>query len=77
MRYFLLLFLFGCQAIGQKENVNIKEDAEFRDLLNKVEANTQASKDIQKKASESQTKIVKEKVPTRINMNHGKRKTNI
>jgi seryl-tRNA synthetase len=62
MRYFLLLFLFGCQAIGQKENVNIKEDAEFRDLLNKVEANTQASKDIQKKASESQTKIVKETI---------------
>ena len=62
MRYFLLLFLFGCQAIGQKENVNIKDDAEFMDLLNKVEANTQASKDIQKKASESQTKIVKETI---------------
>jgi len=62
MRYFLLIFLFGCQAIGQKENDNIKEDAEFKNLLNKVEANTQASGEVQKKASESQTKIVKETI---------------
>ena len=62
MRFILLIFLFGCQAIGQQENNNIKEDAEFRDLLNKVEANTQASGDVQKKASESQTKIVKETI---------------
>lgn len=62
MRFILLIFLFGCQAIGQKENNNIKEDAEFRDLLNKVEANTQASGDVQEKASESQTKIVKETI---------------
>jgi seryl-tRNA synthetase len=62
MRFILLIFLFGCQAIGQQENNNIKEDAEFRDLLNKVEANTQVSGEIQKKASESQTKIVKETI---------------
>ena len=62
MRFILLIFLFGCQAIGQQENNNIKEDAEFRDLLNKVEANTQASGEVQKKASESQTKIVKETI---------------
>jgi len=62
MRFVLLIFLFGCQAIGQQENDNIKEDAEFKDLLNKVEANTQASKEVQKKASESQTKIVKETI---------------
>jgi seryl-tRNA synthetase len=62
MRFILLIFLFGCQAIGQKENDNIKEDAEFKNLLNKVEANTQASNEVQKKASESQTKIVKETI---------------
>ena len=62
MRFILLIFLFGCQAIGQQENNNIKEDAEFRDLLNKVEANTQASGEVQKKASESQNKIVKETI---------------
>ena len=62
MRFILLIFLFGCQAIGQQENNNIKEDAEFRDLLNKVEANTHASGEVQKKASESQTKIVKETI---------------
>jgi hypothetical protein len=62
MRFILLIFLFGCQAIGQKENDNIKEDAEFKNLLNKVEANTQASGEVQKKASESQTKIVKETI---------------
>ena len=62
MRFILLIFLFGCQAIGQKENDNIKEDAEFKSLLNKVEANTQASNEVQKKASESQTKIVKETI---------------
>ena len=62
MRFILLIFLFGCQAIGQKENDNIKEDAEFKSLLNKVEANTQASSEVQKKASESQTKIVKETI---------------
>jgi hypothetical protein len=62
MRFILLIFLFGCQAIGQQENDNIKEDAEFTNLLNKVEANTQASGEIQKKASESQTKIVKETI---------------
>jgi hypothetical protein len=62
MRYFLFIFLFGCQAIGQQENDNIKEDAEFNNLLNKVEANTQASNEVQKKASESQTKIVKETI---------------
>ena len=62
MRFILLIFLFGCQAIGQKESDNIKEDAEFRNLLNKVEANTKASGEVQKKASESQTKIVKETI---------------
>ena len=62
MRFILLIFLFGCQAIGQKENDNIKEDAEFKSLLNKVEANTQASGEVQKKASESQAKIVKETI---------------
>tara|TARA_R110000868_G_scaffold301367_1_gene561829 strand:+ start:566 stop:892 length:327 start_codon:yes stop_codon:yes gene_type:complete len=62
MRFILLIFLFGCQAIGQQENNNIKEDAEFRNLLNKVEANTKASGEVQKKASESQTKIVKETI---------------
>ena len=62
MRYFLFIFLFGCQAIGQQENDNIKEDSEFKSLLNKVEANTQASSEVQKKASESQTKIVKETI---------------
>ena len=62
MRFILLIFLFGCQAIGQKENDNIKEDADFNNLLNKVEANTQASNEVQKKASESQTKIVKETI---------------
>ena len=36
MRFILLIFLFGCQAIGQQE--------------------------VQKKASESQTKIVKETI---------------
>lgn len=63
MKYLLLIFLFGCQSIsGQKENENLKEDAQFKDLLKKVEANTQASAEVQKKASENQTKIVKQTI---------------
>ena len=62
IRFILLIFLFGCQAIGQQENDNIKEDAKFKNLLDKVEANTHASSEVQKKASESQTKIVKETI---------------
>jgi seryl-tRNA synthetase len=63
MKYFLLIFLLGCQDIsGQNENNSAKEDAEFIKLLNKVEANNQASKEVQQKASESQSKIVKETV---------------
>jgi hypothetical protein len=63
VRYFLLIFLFGCQSItAQEENDMAKKDREFQDLLLKVEANTKASVQVQEQASKTQTKIVTETV---------------
>jgi hypothetical protein len=63
VRYFLLIFLFGCQSItAQKESDTAKKDREFQDLLLKVEENTKASAKVQEQASKKQTQIVTETV---------------
>ena len=68
MRYFLLIFLFGCQATAQNESENAKKDREFQNLLSKVEENTQASAKVQKDASKKQSQIVTEAVNTIITL---------
>lgn len=63
MRYFLLIFLVGCQSItAQKESDIAKKDREFQMLLSKVEENTKASAKVQEEASKKQKEIVKETV---------------
>jgi hypothetical protein len=68
VRYFLLIFLFGCQATAQNESETAKKDREFQDLLLKVEQNTQASAKVQKDASKKQSQIVTEAVNTIITL---------
>lgn len=68
MRYFLLIFLFGCQATAQNESETAKKDREFQDLLLKVEQNTQASAKVQKEASKKQSQIVTEAVNTIVTL---------
>ena len=62
MRYFLLIFLFGCNATAQNESETAKKDREFENLLSKVEENTKASAKVQEEASKKQTQIVTETV---------------
>ena len=68
MRYFLLIFLLGCQATAQNESETAKKDREFQDLLLKVEQNTQASAKVQKDASKKQSQIVTEAVNTIVTL---------
>ena len=63
MRYFLLIFLVGCQSItAQKESDTAQKDREFQNLLLKVEENTKASAKVQEQASKKQSQIVTETV---------------
>ena len=62
MRYFLLIFLFGCNVTAQTESETAKKDREFEKLLSKVEENTKASAKVQEEASKKQTQIVTETV---------------
>lgn len=69
MRYFVLIFLFGCQSItAQTESEDSKKDREFSELMSKVEYNTNASLQVQKEASEEQTNIVNETVKTIVDL---------
>ena len=68
MRYFLLIFLFGCQATAQNESETAKKDREFQNLLLKVEENTKASAKVQEGASKKQSQIVTEAVNTIITL---------
>jgi len=61
--FILFISLIGCQSItAQKESESAKEDREFKDLLSKVEENTQASAKVQEEASKRQQAIVKETI---------------
>ena len=62
MRYFLLIFLFGCNVTAQNESETAKKDREFQNLLSKVEENTKASAKVQEEASKKQSQIVTETV---------------
>lgn len=62
MRYFLLIFLLGCQVTAQNESETAKKDKELENLLLKVEQNTKASAKVQEEASKKQTQIVTETV---------------
>jgi esterase/lipase len=68
VRYFLLIFLFGCQATAQNESETAKKDREFQNLLSKVEENTKASAKVQEQASKKQSQIVTEAVNTIITL---------
>ena len=62
MRYLFILFLFGCQLTAQKPNPSLKEDQEFKDLLQKVESNNKLSALVQQQASKKQSQIVKQTI---------------
>jgi esterase/lipase len=62
VRYFLLIFLFGCNVTAQTESETAKKDRELENLLSKVEENTKASAKVQEEASKKQTQIVTETV---------------
>ena len=62
MKYFLLIFLFGCNVTAQNESETAKKDREFQNLLSKVEENTNASAKVQEEASKKQSQIVTETV---------------
>ena len=77
MRYFLLIFLFGCQATAQNESETAKKDSEFKNLLSKVEENTKASAKVQAAASKNQTQIVTETVSKIITLKEENKKLKI
>ena len=62
MRYFLLIFLLGCQVTAQNESETAKKDKELENLLLKVEQNTKESAKVQEQASKKQSQIVTETV---------------
>jgi len=69
MRFFVLIFLFGCQSItAQTESEDAKKDREFLELMSKVEDNTRVSLQVQKEASEKQTEIVNETVKAIVDL---------
>jgi hypothetical protein len=69
MRYFVLIFIFGCQSItAQTESEDVKKDREFLELMSKVDDNTKASFKVQHEASEEQTKIVNETIKTIVDL---------
>jgi ADP-heptose:LPS heptosyltransferase len=67
MRY-LILFLFGCSVAAQQPNKDLKNDAEFEQLIKKVEASAKESVIAQSKADEQQKKIVTEAVNKIVNL---------
>ena len=62
MKYWFILFLFGCQLTAQKPDPSLKEDQAFKELLQKVENNNKLSALVQEQASKKQTQIVKQTI---------------
>jgi esterase/lipase len=62
MRHLAFIFLFGCSVTAQEPSKDLKDDAEFEQLLKKVEASAKESVIAQTKADEQQKQIVKEAV---------------
>lgn len=58
MRWFLLLFLFGCGVTAQSPSPTIKEDIELEKLLSKVNGTITKSLEVQEKADKEQKQIV-------------------
>jgi septal ring factor EnvC (AmiA/AmiB activator) len=64
MRWFLLLFLFGCGVTAQSPSQTIKEDVDLEQLLSKVNGNITKSLEVQEKADKEQKQIVSKAVKT-------------
>jgi len=62
MRYFLMIFLFGCSVTAQKPSNDLKDDAEFQALIKRTEESAKQSVVAQAKADEAQKQIVMETV---------------
>ena len=58
MRWFLLLFLFGCGVTAQSPSSTIKEDIELEKLLSKVNGTITKNLEVQEKADKEQKQIV-------------------
>lgn len=68
MRWFLLLFLFGCGVTAQSPSPTIKEDIELEQLMTKVNGTITKSLEVQEKADKQQKQIVSKAVKTIIEL---------
>ena len=73
MKYYLTLMLlvglYACQSTtAQGPDKSVEEDAEFENLLKKVNENNQLSLIVQAQAAQSQTKIVEQSVENIIEL---------
>jgi hypothetical protein len=62
MKYLVFIFLLGCSVTAQEPSKDLKDDAEFEQLLKQVEASAKESVLAQTKADEQQKQIVKQVV---------------
>jgi esterase/lipase len=62
MRYLIFIFLFGCTLTAQEPNKDLTKDAEFEQLLKKVEQTTNEGVKVQEQADKQQKTIINETV---------------
>lgn len=62
MRYLVFIFLFGCSVTAQQPSKDLIKDAEFEQLLKKVEQTSIDGIKVQKEADKQQKTIINETV---------------
>jgi len=62
MRYLIFIFLFGCTLTAQEPSKDLMKDAEFEQLLKKVEQTSIDGIKVQEQADKQQKTIIKETI---------------
>jgi esterase/lipase len=62
MRYLIFIFLFGCTLTAQEPSKDLMKDAEFEQLLKKVEQTSIDGIKVQEQADKQQKTIINETV---------------
>jgi hypothetical protein len=62
MRYLVFIFLFGCSVTAQEPNEELNKDADFEQLLKKVEQTSIDGIKVQEQADKQQKTIIKQTV---------------
>jgi esterase/lipase len=62
MRYLVFIFLFGCSVTAQEPSKDLMKDAEFEQLLKKVEQTSIDGIKVQEQADKQQKTIINETV---------------